>query len=69
MDGVLAPYNSNLGDDVQLGNAVAVFGGDAAPGPNPDDPNLIDTSVPEGTVDAVVGVYSAPCGKAKHRTA
>ncbi|HVG98295.1 MAG TPA: S8 family serine peptidase, partial [Chloroflexota bacterium] len=51
---------SNLGDDVQLGNAVAVFGGDAAPGPNPDDPNLINTNVPEGTVDAVVGVFSAP---------
>jgi hypothetical protein len=51
---------SNLGDDVQLGNAVSIFGGDASPGPNADDPNLINTAVPEGTVDAVVGVFSAP---------
>jgi hypothetical protein len=50
---------SNLGDQTVLGNGVAVFGGDAAPGPLPSDPNLIDTAPPPGSVDAVVGVFSS----------
>jgi hypothetical protein len=50
---------SNLGDQTVLGNGVAVFGGDAAPGPLPTDPNLIDTAPPPGSVDAVVGVFSS----------
>jgi hypothetical protein len=50
---------SNLGDETVLGNGVAVFGGDASPSTKQGEPNLINTQPPPGSVDAVVGVFSA----------
>ncbi|HEX2036706.1 MAG TPA: S8 family serine peptidase, partial [Chloroflexota bacterium] len=54
-----AAQYSNQGDEIDIGDGVAVFGGDASPGPNPDDPNLIELHPPSGVVDAVVGIFSA----------
>lgn len=53
---------SNRGDEQSIGDGIATFGGDAShvPPGNATSPVLIDTSPGPGSIDAVVGIFSAP---------
>jgi hypothetical protein len=63
----VASHYSNQGDELVIGNGVAILGGDAAPGLKQGDPNLIEMVPPPAAVDAVAGIFSAPTFPALRR--